>query len=278
MSKTTPQVPVSAFIICMNEASQIGRCLESVSWCQEIVVVDSGSTDATLEICRQYTDKILVRKWTGYVEQKRFALEQCSCPWVLNIDADEQVSKELKEEIISVINNDVSSRILEDGFYISRVVYYMNRWWRNGGWYPEYRLRLCRKAKTTWGGTDPHEKAIVHGNTRKLVGELYHYTYHDLYDQITRLNKFSSSAADSLLTKKYTTTVFELLIRPIFRFIKFYFFRFGYRDGIAGLIVALLEAYYVFLKYAKVWENQNQPACFDTAHSVDSRIDESVSK
>lgn len=246
--------PVSAFVICLNEESQIRRCLESIKWCQEIIIIDSGSTDQTLEICREYTDKILHRDWSGYVDQKRYGLEQCSSEWVLNIDADEEVSSELKEEIVTLTAQDAKQRLPYNGFLISRVVYYLGRWWRNGGWYPEYRLRLCRKSATTWGGTDPHEKASVTGETKKLSGELYHYTYKDIQDQVNRLNKFASSAAKSMITKGKAPSIIQMLIRPAFRFIKFYFLKQGFKDGVAGFIIAMLEAYYVFLKYAKVWE------------------------
>jgi glycosyltransferase involved in cell wall biosynthesis len=247
---------VSAFIVCMNEESQIRRCLESIEWCNEIVIVDSGSTDSTIAICKEFTDRILFRSWTGYVEQKAYALQQCTSDWVLNIDADEEVSPELKEEMIALLQADKKQSIAYNGFHLSRVVYYLNRWWRHGGWYPEFRLRLCRRSHTTWGGVDPHEKAIVQGATRKLGGELYHYTYSDMQDQITRLNKFSSSAAISIFSHGHRTNIIEILFRPIFRFMKFYIFKQGFRDGASGLIVALIESYYVFLKYAKLWELQ----------------------
>ncbi len=242
----------------MNEESQIKRCLESVSWCNEIVIVDSGSTDRTLEICKQFSDKILFRSWTGYVEQKAYALQQCTSDWVLNIDADEEVSDELKNEIINLLQQDKKERIPFNGFQCSRVVFYLNRWWRHGGWYPEFRLRLCRRTDTSWGGVDPHEKALVQGATKKLKGELYHYTYSDMKDQINRLNKFSTSAAKSIFNHGHRTNVLEILGRPIFRFMKFYLFKQGFRDGTSGLIVALIESYYVFLKYAKVWELQRE--------------------
>ena len=249
--------PVSAFVICLNEESQIRRCLESIKWCQEIIVIDSGSTDRTLEICKEFTDKILHRDWSGYVDQKKYGLEKCTCEWVLNIDADEVVSEELKNEIIELVNKDAIQRLPYNGFHISRVVNYLGRWWRNGGWYPEYRLRLCRKSATTWGGTDPHEKASVEGETRKLTGELFHYTYKDIQDQVTRLNKFASSAAKSMISSGKPPSILQMIFRPIFRFVKFYIVKKGFKDGVAGFIIAILEAYYVFLKYAKVWEAKN---------------------
>lgn len=248
---------ITAFIICHNEASQIRRCLESISWCDEIVVVDSGSTDQTLEICREFTDKIFHREWSGYVSQKRFALEQCSSEWVFNIDADEEVSEQLREEMMELLRQDKRNPTV-NGCYINRVVYYLGRWWDKGGWYPEYRLRLCRRSVTIWGGHDPHEKATVSGATTRLEGRLHHYTYTDLNDQITRLNRFALSAAKSLDTRGVKFSVSQLLFRPLFRFLKFYIFKKGYRDGLPGFIVAMLEAFYVFFKYIKLWELQKE--------------------
>ncbi len=252
----TPARPgISAFIICLNEASQIERCLKSVEWCSEIVVIDSGSTDHTLEICKKYTDKIYHRAWTGYVDQKKFGLEHCSHEWIFNLDADEEVSEELRGEIQNLIKADQQSQLPENGFLINRVVFYLGRWWRRGGWYPEFRLRLCRRSHTSWGGDDPHEKAIVSGATSKLKGELYHYTYTNIADQVARLNSFSTSAARSLHAKGAQASLADIFVRPVFRFIKFYFLKRGFRDGLPGFIVALLEMYYVFLKYIKLWEH-----------------------
>ena len=248
---------ISAFVVCQNEEKQIERCLDSIAWCSEIIIVDSGSVDNTVEICKRYTDKIFHRPWTGYVDQKRFALEKCSQEWILNIDADEVISPELKIEIQELLKNDSVKKLPFNGFQLSRVVFYLNKWWRQGGWYPEYRLRLCRRAVTTWGGDDPHEKALVDGQTANLKGELYHYTYDNLQDQVNRLNRYSTSAARSLFIKGTTTSRIEILIRPVFRFIKFYILKQGFRDGFLGLAIALLESYYVFLKYLKLWEFQS---------------------
>lgn len=242
---------VSAFIICCNEEKNIERCLESIRWCDEIVVVDSGSTDRTVEIARRFTDKVHQRSWPGFVAQKQFALSQCQCDWVLNIDADEVVSPELRTEIQRELAQPANSA---DGFLLSRVVFYMNRWWRRGGWYPEYRLRLCRRNKTTWGGDDPHEKAIVQGEVRKLGGELQHFTYSNLSSQVNTLNKFSQTAAETMHRKGERFAFHKLFVRPLSRFFKFYFLKGGLREGLPGFIVAVLEGYYVFLKYAKLWE------------------------
>lgn len=254
-----PRSSISAFVVCMNEEQQIRRCLESVKWCDEVVVIDSGSTDGTLAIVREYTDKVFHREWTGYVDQKRYGLQQCSSDWVLNLDADEEVSVELKNEILKVLTQDKQSssggrRI--SGYFISRVVYFLGRWWRKGGWYPEYRLRLCRRLDTTWIGVDPHEKASVSGATARIKGDLLHYTYDSLADQVHRINTLSSNAADTIIKSGQRTSMFEIFIRPVTRVFKFYILKRGYREGFAGLIVAWLEGLQVFLKYAKVWESR----------------------
>lgn len=253
---TTPQrSSISAFIVCCNEERQIRRCLESLSWCDEIVVVDSGSTDQTLSICGEFTSKIIHRDWQGYVKQKRFALEQCSCDWVLNVDADEEVSDDLREEILVILAQDkVSGPIPTNGFFLNRVVFFLERWWRKGGWHPEYRLRLCRRSATTWGGEDPHEKASVTGTTARCKSELHHYSFTDLSDYVRRMNTLSSNATQTLLNRGKRPSLTAIILRPWARFFKFYVTRKGYREGSAGFIVAVIEGVSVFLKYAKVWE------------------------
>ena len=248
--------PLSAFIVCCNEEHNMRRCLQSLSWCDEVVVVDSGSTDGTLEICKEFGARVIHNPWGGFVAQKRFALAQCSYDWCLNLDADEEVSEELRAEIIEALSKD--SPI--NGYKVSRVVFHLGRWWRKGGWYPEYRLRLVRRSKTNWGGEDPHERAEVSGAVGALAGELRHYTYDDLADQIDTVNRFSSIAARSMFkreqegTRRGTPLFIMMFANPIARFFKFYFVRKGYREGMPGLVVAIIESFGVFLKYAKRWE------------------------
>ncbi len=244
---------ISAFVICKNEERNIRRCLESLKWCDEIVVVDSGSTDETLTICSEYTSKIIVRPWTGYVAQKTFALEQCSNSWVLNVDSDEEVSSELREEILEVLARNGSSPRAANGYYLPRVVYYLGRWWKKGGWYPEYRLRLLRREQTSWGGEDPHERAVVSGSTAKLRSELRHFTYADIYEHVDSLNNFSTVSAQSMFERGEKSSWVKMFINPFARFFKFYVLKRGFLEGKAGLIVAMLEGYYVFLKYSKLW-------------------------
>jgi glycosyltransferase involved in cell wall biosynthesis len=256
---TSHRASISAFIVCCNEERQIRRCLESVKWCDEIIIIDSGSKDRTIDICREYTEKILHRQWQGYVLQKRFALEQCASEWVLNIDADEEVSPELQREIKGILASDSTpTQRSINGYHINRVVFFLSRWWRKGGWYPEYRLRLCRRSFTTWGGEDPHEKAAVLGATARCASELHHYSFTDLSDYVRRMNTLSSNATATLRRRGSRPNIFAITLRPLARFFKFYVQKRGYREGIAGFVVATVEAYAVMLKYAKLWEDVNQ--------------------
>lgn len=245
---------ISAFIICKNEERNIRRCLDSVKWCDELIVIDSGSTDETLSICREYTDKIHVRNWPGYVEQKRYGLSVCTEEWVLNIDADEEVSAELRDNIIEAISDRREWARDINGYQLNRVVFYLGRWWRKGGWHPEYRLRLVRRSAASWGGVDPHERAEVQGRTSKMRGELRHYTYTDIAAHIHSLNSLSSVAARSMFEQGQKASALKVMFNPVLRFLKFYVLRRGFLEGYAGVVVAHLEAYYVFLKYVKLWE------------------------
>jgi glycosyltransferase involved in cell wall biosynthesis len=182
---------VSAIVVCFNEEDNIGRCLESLRWCDEIVVVDAFSTDRTVEICRRYTDRVIQRAWTGYRDQKAYAHSQATKPWVFLVDSDEEVSAALRAEIrTALLSGDGLS-----AFSIPRLVRYLGRWWWRGGWYPDYDIRIFRRELARWGGTDPHEKIIVAGKVRRLRNPLYHYSYRDVADHWKRVNHFTSVSA-----------------------------------------------------------------------------------
>ena len=244
-----PRESISCTIICCDEEENIRAALESVRWCDEIVIVDSLSRDRTVEICREYTGRIYQRPWPGFVEQKAFALEHATGPWVLNIDADERVSPELRRDIEGVLRNPSA-----DGYYVPRLVYYLGRWWRWGGWYPDFRLRLFRRDKVVWGGVDPHEKVILSGRSARLRGALLHYTYRDVSDHLVTINGFTDVAALQLALRGIRPACRDLVLRPWWRFFRFYVLRLGFTQGLAGLFVAQSAAFYVFAKYAKLWE------------------------
>ncbi len=246
---------LSVCIVTYNEEDNIRECLESVSWANEIIVVDSLSDDRTVEICRQYTNRVIQRKWNGYIDQKSFALEHAAGEWVLFIDADERLSpgltKEIKKEI-SKENNEY------DGFYLPRHIYYLGRWINHGEWYPEYRLRLFKRSKGRIGGIEPHDKVelTAPGRTRVkyLREDMWHFTYKTLSDQIRTSDKFSSVSADEMDKTGKNFHIFQLLLHPPARFITGYILRGGFRDGIPGLIIAITCSFHVFLKYCKLWE------------------------
>ena len=187
--------PISAFVICFNEEDRIRDCLKSLDFCDEVIAIDSFSTDRTVEIAKELGVQVIQRKWTGYRDQKAYGLTLMKNQWVINIDADERVSEELKENILNVlkeIKEDCVDRKNINGYYVNRVVFYLGRWWRKGGWYPEYRLRFFRKDKVTWGGVEPHEKPIVEGDTAIIQGELQHFTYKNMDEQVDRRHKVST--------------------------------------------------------------------------------------
>jgi glycosyltransferase involved in cell wall biosynthesis len=263
-ARTHDHAPISCCVVCYNEERNIRRCLESVKWCDELVIVDSFSSDRTVEICQAYTSRVIQRPWPGYVEQKRFALAQATHEWVLNVDADEEVSPELRDEIVAVLRrNDPAV----DGFYVPRLVYYLGRWWWRG-WYPGYRLRLFRKPKVRWGGVNPHEKVLLHGQADRLRGNLYHYTYEDIGDHLQAINGLTEIAAREMTLRGKRPRMSHLGLHPFWRFLRFYFLRGGLRDGMPGFFVAATAAFYVFLKYAKLWErtrNHNHEQVQDSA-------------
>jgi len=256
MNKEKSHAPVSAFVICFNEEDFIEDCLKSLEFCDEVLVIDSFSTDRTVEICKKYGVTVIQREWPGYKEQKAFGLSQCSNDWALNLDSDERISPELRESILAVLKKakESGNDSVASGYDINRLVYFLDRWWKKGGWYPEYRLRLFQKKDIVWGGQDPHEKPICSGKTEKLEGDIHHYSYVDFEDQVMRLRKYAKIVAEQEYAAGKRSRVFKLFLNPSVRFFKFYFLKQGFKEGLPGFIVAILESYYTFLKYVFLWE------------------------
>jgi glycosyltransferase involved in cell wall biosynthesis len=248
-SQSTPTV--SAIVVCFNEEDRIRDCLESLRWCDEIIVIDSFSTDRTPEICRQYTDQVVQREWAGYRDQKAFAYSRATKEWVLSVDSDERVTADLREEIRSVLADDDGEY---NGYSVPRLVYYLGRWWWRGGWYPDYDVRLFRRARAIWGGTEPHDKVLVDGKVRRLRHPLHHYTYRSMDDHLRRINQFTSISSRELKNSGGRWHLGDALLRPAVRFFRSYILKRGFMEGFAGFYVAVIAAVYVFLKYAKLWE------------------------
>jgi len=245
----------SAIVVCFNEEDRIEECLKSLAWCDEIVVVDSYSADRTPEICRRYTQRFFQREWAGYRDQKAYAHSLAVMEWVLLVDSDERVSEELHREIAAALAVDQEKFA---GYAIPRLVFYLGRWWRRGGWYPDYDVRLFRRDRATWGGIDPHEKIIVDGKVRKLQNPLHHFSYRSIDDHINRINRFTTISSTELKNAGGRWRLSDALLRPAVRFFRSYVLKRGFMEGFAGFYVALTAAVYVFLKYAKLWELESK--------------------
>jgi len=253
--RTERRATVSACIVTFNEEENIEDCLKSVSWADEIIVVDSFSSDATLDIARRYTDRIYQREWRGINDQRNFAASKATCDWILSIDADERVTPYLREEIERELSRPDCPY---DGFYVRRKNFYLGRWMRFGGWYPEYRLRLFRRGQGRFVGMEPHDKIVCDGRTKKLKGELLHFSFKSLADQMERSNRYSTIQAQELLRRGCRLVLPRMVLCPIGDFVRAYILKLGFLDGVQGLISAVMLAFHVFLKYAKVRELQKQ--------------------
>jgi glycosyltransferase involved in cell wall biosynthesis len=241
---------VSVTIITKNEADQIAGALESVSWADERIVVDAGSTDATVSIARQFTERVVVREWTGYVEQKNYAASLASFEWVLSLDADERVVPALAAEIRALLA-DVPSQA---AYRIPRVTWHLGRWIRTTDWYPDYQVRLYDRRVARWVGKYVHEGLAVSGSVGTLTNPLQHFPYRDVSEHLERIDRYTTSAARQMHENGRRAGWLDLAIHPPAAFMRNYVLKRGALDGRAGLIVSAMNAYYVFLKFAKLWE------------------------
>jgi glycosyltransferase involved in cell wall biosynthesis len=243
--------PVSVVIITKNEELNIEDALKSVADAQEIIVVDSFSTDRTVDICKKYTDKVHQHEWQGFARQKQMAVDYADGPWVLILDADERVTPELKAEIV----RNISSTDL-NGFWIPRENYFIGRRIRHGGWWPDHTLRLFKKDKGRLEHREVHEKVVVEGTPGYMKNPLRHFTYTSVSDFVQRMERYSTLAAKEIRKNTGRAGLFSLTIKPLVTFIKMYFLRLGLLDGTRGFMLAVLYSFYTFLKYAKTWEKK----------------------
>jgi glycosyltransferase involved in cell wall biosynthesis len=244
------EVQLSAVIITRNEEKNIGRCLESLKGVvDEIVVVDSYSTDRTREICEEHGALFIQHTFHGHIQQKNWAIAQASFPYILSLDADECLSQTLKRSI-----KEVKQDWKFDGYYFNRLTNYCGKWIRHTTWYPSPKLRLWDSRKGRWGGTNPHDKFILNTGVAKkrLKGDLLHYSYYSLNEHIAQINTFSTIAAQSYFLQGKRTGMLGIVFRPWWRFFKDYFIRLGILDGYYGMLVSVNSAYEVFLKYVKL--------------------------
>jgi glycosyltransferase involved in cell wall biosynthesis len=242
---------VSVVIIARNEEDRLGAALKSVEGvAREIILVDSYSTDDTVKIAKQFNAKIYKRKWTNYADQKNFANTKASGPWILSLDADERLSPELREAILSLNEPDPSA----SAFSMPRKVRYLGRWIRHSGWYPDRKIRLFRKEKAVWEGEYVHESLKVDGKVVPLQGDIHHFTYRDIRDHLERINTFSDLGARKLYSKGKECRWHHLAFLPTGRFLKAYILKAGFLDGFAGFVIAVLHGYALFARYAKLKE------------------------
>lgn len=251
-------IPVSVVIVTKNEERNIRDALESVKDFEDIVVVDSFSEDRTVEICREYRGKVFQQEWQGYARQKQTAVNYAEKPWVLIIDADERVTPDLKEEIFHLFNH-LPSPISTPyhGFYIPRKNFFLGKWIKYGGWWPDYTIRLFRKDSACVEEREVHEKVIVKGPVGCLKSPMEHYTYRSISEYIKKMDNYSTLAARDIISKESqskASLLFRMIIRPAFTFLRMFFLKQGLRDGIYGFIIAVLYSFYTFLKYLKAWE------------------------
>jgi glycosyltransferase involved in cell wall biosynthesis len=243
-------VPVTATVITFNEAANIQAALESLSWADEIIVVDSESTDATVSIARRFTDRVIVRAWPGYSAQKNFAAEQAAHDWIFSLDADERVSPQLASEIAGVSGSQSTAA----GYRVPRVTFHLGRWIRSTDWYPDYQLRLYDRRRARWSGKYVHESVKADGPVIDLRGELLHYAYRDLAHHFQTMDRYTTLAAKQMFEEGRRAGFLDLAMHPPAAFLRNYVLRGGFRDGVPGLIVSAMNARYVGLKFAKLWE------------------------
>jgi hypothetical protein len=241
---------VSAMVVCQDEERHIAQCLESLAWCDELVVIDGGSHDRTPEIARRFTQRVVTNPWPGHRAQKQFGVEVARGEWVLNVDADERVTPELASEVVAALAR-VPGHV--DGFAIPRLVCYLGRWWQRGALHPRWVLRLVRRSAVRWGGVDPHERAQVAGRVGRLRAPLLHYTYVDMADHVRSANRLTTVAAHSPRGRGGVGAG-RLVIVPAWYFFRSWVLQRGCLDGLPGLFVAATAAFYAWLRAAKVWE------------------------
>lgn len=249
---------ISACIIAKDEADRIAPCLESVAFCDEIVVLDSGSGDDTVRLCRELGARVVETDWPGWVAQKNRAVQVASHDWILSLDADERVDETLREGIAAIrAERQGDEPDLPVAYEVTRLTRYLGRWIRHGGWYPEWRTRLFDRRRASWGGIDPHDRVETDGKVGRIrEGDLQHYTYRSLADHVRQINRFTSVAADEMVARGRSVSIFAMLLRPPFGMFRMYVVRGGFLDGWPGFVAAVMHGWYVFLKYAKTWERR----------------------
>lgn len=247
---------VTVTIITLNESANLAAALDSVRWADEIIVVDSESTDETAEIARRYTDRVIVRPWPGYVDQKNFAAAQASHDWIFSLDADERVTPELAREIKATL----AAGPLCAGYRMPRMSHYLGRWIRSTDWYPDYQLRLYDRRRGRWAGRTVHEGVQADGEVGRLHSDLHHHPYRDVSHHLQTIDRYSTLAARQMFEDGRRIGGLGILMHAYGAWFRNYVLRGGFRDGTAGFLVSGLNTVYVMLKYVKLWEMRKKSA------------------
>ena len=248
--------PLSICLIARDEEGELARCLDSLPSADEvIVVVDARSLDGTEKLARERADRVEVHPYEGDVEQKSYCVSLARNEWVMIIDPDEVMPRALSSEIETTLANADENL---SGLALNRCTFHMGRWIRHGDFYPDWTLRIFRRSRAQWAGENPHGRIEVKGRVDRLSEDLEHYSYRDLADQVRRIQAFSTESARALDRAGRQARLRDLLTRPPARFLRAYLLRRGFLDGVPGLVIAVATAFHVFLKYAKLWELQQQ--------------------
>jgi glycosyltransferase involved in cell wall biosynthesis len=263
---------VSGFVITYNEEANIADCLESIRWADELVVVDSYSEDGTVDLARRYTDRVIQRPFEGYVSQASFAFEQTTGDWVIWLDADERLTPEATEEARAFLEMPDAGGY--DGFAFKRKTWFLGRWITHGGWYPQYRVRLMRRQAAAITGQEPHIRAVVAGRTKRLKGEILHFSYPGgILDYVRRSADHAERGALTRFRAGRRFSWVRFLLEPPLVFLKSYFLGLGLLDGLAGFVVAVGTAHYRFIRNVRLWELEAEPAAGDASGGEQSAED-----
>ncbi len=250
------EVKISVVIITLNEERNIERCLLSVkNIADDIVVVDSYSTDKTESICRKHGARFVKHKFEGHIEQKNWAITQAKYPYILSLDADEAISGELEKEVIRV-----KSDWKHDGYVMKRLNYFCGKWIRHCGWYPDKKLRLWDSRKGKWEGINPHDIFVLAkgSSTSELKGNILHYSFYSITQHMDQINKFSEIKAHAEFNNGRRSDLFKIIFIPVFKFFRSYILRLGFLDGYYGFIVCKNSAFSAYLRYVKLKQLQEK--------------------
>lgn len=246
---------LSVVVIAKNEEKNIGDCLSSVGWADEIVVVDAGSTDKTIALAKKFTKKVFVQPWSGYGAARNFGVKKATNDWVFWMDADERMTPELQNEILRSLQSFNANVV---AYQVARKAFFMGRWIKHCGWYPGWVTRLFKKESGQFTENRVHEQLKVRGQVGRIHADLLHFTDPDLFHYFEKFNRYTTLAAEELIQQGERFSLTKLFLNPAWMFIKMYFLRRGFLDGLQGLILCVLSSAYVFTKYAKLWEKSRE--------------------